>query len=204
MTSGFGRLQAQRGFTLIEVLMALTVFSLIAVLSYSALATTGDGFRALAEFRDGQQGRLWVDRQLRSDVAYISNSHYKPATMQQGSGIRPLSIVSDRRSTHDYDQLQLLVCEPGSSGIHEVRYYIDEEYMRLIRESRLLWAGDGAAAERWDMGAAESWTVEALDTAGNWQQNWRHATGARALRIRLKAGNGMHEWLLPIQLGVSL
>lgn len=170
MTSGFGRLQAQRGFTLIEVLMALTVFSLIAVLSYSALATTGDGFRALAEFRDGQQGRLWVDRQLRSDVAYISNSHYKPATMQQGSGIRPLSIVSDRRSTHDYDQLQLLVCEPGSSGIHEVRYYIDEEYMRLIRESRLLWAG---------MVRLQSDGIWGRPSHGQWRRWTRPAIGSR-------------------------
>jgi len=204
-----------RGFTLIEVLMALTIFSLIAMLSYAALDTAGNGFRTLSEVRDTLEKSGWIGRQLRADVAYLAAT-LSPLRQQSVSsstadvGNDPVAIRNDRRGDDEFDQLWLRVREPGRKGISEVHYYIDEEQGHLIRESRLLWARERVQPMRWDMGEAVSFSVEAMGKDGHWQQDWQ-ARGAivwpRALRIRVRRkqeDSTVREWLLPLRHGIHL
>jgi len=208
----------QQGFTLIEVLMALTIFSLIAVLAYGALGIAGNGFRSLSEVRDSLESAGWTARQLRSDTAYlvapsqqqqqqnaqIPASSYTPVTQQP-----PLRINNDNRGDSEYDQLWLLVREAGQSGISSVHYFIDEQTGHLIRESRLLWARDHIESIRWDMGEAVSFSVLMLSQDGRWLQEWPSQgvfVWPRALKVKLRASGEAadHEWLLPMQYGVTL
>ena len=206
----------QRGFTLLEVLMALTIFSLIAALAYGALGTAGEGFKRLAEVRDVQEKSAWVGRQLRSDVMYISSSSYQQlVSSSQQSRPVPLRIVNDNRGDTEFDELWLLVREPGMPGISEVRYFIDEDKGHLMRQSRLLWARDDTEPVLWDMGKASSWAVEVLAEDGRWQQDW-HTQQVKnaalqikllwplALRIRMQNQQGQREWLLAIEYGLDL
>jgi len=62
----------ETGFTLIEVLMALIVFAMIATLAYAALGTAGNGFEMLSKVRLAQERSSWVGRQLRLDLRYLS------------------------------------------------------------------------------------------------------------------------------------
>jgi len=204
-----------RGFTLIEVLMALSIFSLIAVLSYGAMGTAGNGFQVLSQARDKLERSTWTGRQLRADVAYLSMplSPVQPKSDVSSSVAEqsiPIVIRNDNRGKSEFDQLRLRVREPGRSGISDVHYFIDEEQGHLIRESRLLWARADVAPMRWDMGEAVSFSVEAMNKDGHWQQDWRLQgvfVWPRALRIRVRQQQNedtVHKWLLPVQYGINL
>ncbi len=197
------------GFTLIEMLMALTVFALIAAIAYGAMASAGQGFQILAKVRDRQEGNAWIARQLRQDMAYLAQSSFQV----HGASVPPIRMLNDNRGADEFDELRLLVQEPGRPGISEVSYAIDEQQGHLIRRSRLLWAGNTVESVEWDMGEASSWAVEALDQDGRWHQDWKQQPGAayvwpKALRVRMKArtetGEYAREWLLPVLFGVEL
>jgi len=202
----------EQGFTLIEVLMALTIFALSAAVAYGALGMAGNGFRQLSEVRDTLEKSGWIGRQLRSDVAYLA----LPQGLLQAKAVPvsaqkyPLVISNDNRGNSEFDQLWLLVREPGQAGISQVHYYIDEGQGHLIRESRLLWARDGTKSIRWDMGEALSCSVEVMGKDGRWLQAWQTQgpfIWPRGLRIRVrynKGGTDDREWYLPIQFGVDL
>jgi len=111
----------ERGFTLIEVLMALTVFALIAGLSYTALGTAGNGFEILSKVRLTQEKSGWVSRQLHSDLRYLAAA---PHIVKSSSGSQsslnepvPVRIKNDNRGDVEFDQLWLLVREPGLPSI---------------------------------------------------------------------------------------
>jgi len=207
------RVCVEQGFTLIEVLMALTIFALIAALSYGALGTAGEGFRTLSEVRDKLALSGWTGRQLRSDSAYLAMSH-PPFQQQQATALvqpqtPPLAIINDDRGDVSFDELHLLVRESGQAGISDVHYFIDEEKGHLIRESRLLWARDSTEPLSWDMGKAASFSVEAMRQDGRWQQEWRSQfpfIWPRALRVRIRYPDrtDMREWVLPLPYGVDL
>jgi len=201
----------QSGFTLIEVLMALTVFALIAAISYAAMGSAGQGFQVLSEVRDMQEASGWTGRQLRTDMACLAA--VRPAAGRTPE--LPVQIHSDNRGDHEFDVLLLLVHEAGRPGTTEVRYYINEDKGHLMRESRLLLARDSVAPVTWDMGEASSWSVEAMDKNGRWQQEWQTPQGIafnwpKALRIHWKTeANDAHpasarEWYLPILYGEDL
>lgn len=200
------------GFTLIEVLMALTVFAMIAALTYGALGIAGDGFKLLGEVRQTQEHASWTGRQLRSDLTYLAASPMpvNVAQKNQQGQVMAIRIINDNRGEDEFDELWLHVREPGLSGISQVHYFIDEGSGHLIRESRQLLAIDSIKPLRWDMGAASSWAVDILDQQGNWRQDWGIQQGAnvlpRAVRVRMKAESGSTErgWLVPIQMGVLL
>jgi len=199
----------ESGFTLIEVLMALTVFALITALTYGALGTAGDGFKLLGEQRDMQEHASWTGRQLRSDLTYLA----PPATatgQTQTAQTMAIRIINDNRGENELDELWLQVREPGLNGISQVHYFIDEERGHLIRETRLLLAKESIEPMRWDMGEASSWAVDILDQNGNWRQDWGIQQGTnvwpRGVRVTMKRDTSTVErqWLVPIQYGVEL
>lgn len=206
----------EQGFTLIEVLMALSVFALIAALSYGALGVAGSGFERLVEVRAGQQSAGLVIKQLRSDMRYLAAAPQryaaKPGQIQTPS-TSPLRIRNDNRGDIEYDALWLLVHEPGGEGIYQVHYYIDEERGHLMRQSRLLLANDHIEPITWDFGKASSWGVEVLDRQGNWRQDWNFQGAAfqwpKAVRVHMQGGRaddfgGEHTWWLQVLTGSEL
>jgi len=206
-----------RGFTLIEVLMALTVFGLIAGLSYAALGTAGNGFEILSEVRLAQEKSGWVAKQLRSDIRYLTAAPRKngvKAALQPGANqLVPLRIRNDNRGDIEFDQLWLLVREPGRQSISQVHYYIDEDNGHLMRESRLLLARNQVEPMRWDFGKIASWSVEIWDRQGNWRQDWNFSAQAfiwpKAVRVTMKesGGNevtGQRQWWIPVLVGSEL
>lgn len=186
----------KRGFTLIEVLVALTVFALIAALAYAAVDTAGNGFNRLSKVRDQYERSRWMGSQFRMDVDYATNSYYP--------GLTPLRIEPDGGGDQALDQLQLLVREPGRSAVTIVRYYLDESTNKLMRESRIPWARSTTQPQLWSLGKASSLSIEAMDAQGSWRQHWpvtQPFTWPRALRIRVRSGGHEREWILPVDLG---
>lgn len=206
-----------RGFTLIEVLMALTVFALIATLSYAALGTAGNGFKILSEVRLTQEKSNWVGRQLRLDLRYLTAAPHrnmiKPGQQSGAGKLVPIRIHNDNRGDVEFDELWLLVREPGLQSISQVHYFIDENDGHLKRESRLLLARNLVEPMRWDFGKVASWSVEVWDQQGNWRQDWNFDSHAfvwpKAVRVSMKttaddASTGQRQWLMPVLVGSQL
>jgi len=191
----------ESGFTLLEVLMALTVFALIVVVCYTALGPAGEGFRQLQERRDTIESAAWIGKQLRADVAYLSSSSLKT--------LRPIQLRSDARGDTFADQLTLLVREAGRSGLTLVHYKLDEVEGVLVRESRMAWARPNSESSRMILGKADSLHVEMMDTTGQWQPQWLQQTALdapqiwpRAIRITMQQSGVAQTWLLPVWLGL--
>jgi len=182
-----------RGFTLIELLMAVVVMSLIAGVTYGVMAVSGEGFLRLQEVRDSQEASSWTGRQLRSDVSMMTESYVL--------GSRPLRVINDGRGDAYFDQLWLLVREPGRMGITEVYYHIDEQDGVLVRESRLLWSDAQQDPQRMVLGKATSFEVELMQVAGGWVRQWDDKSvflWPKAVRIHVNDGDGRSSmWLLP-------
>jgi len=203
--------QQEQGFTLIEVLMALTVFALISVLAYSTLDTAGTGFKILSDVRLSQEKSGWVGKQLRKDMRYLTAAPQspapKPGIQSASQHIVPIRIKNDNRGDIELDELWLLVREPGLQGISQVHYFIDEDDNHLIRESRLLLARDHIESMRWDFGLVHSWSVEVWDRNANWRQDWNFNAQAftwpKAVRVTMlvddkKTVTSQRQWLMPV------
>lgn len=207
----------QQGFTLIEVLMALTVFALISVLAYSTLDTAGTGFKILSDVRLVQEKSGWVGKQLRKDMRYLTAAPQypapKPGIQSASQNIVPIRIKNDNRGSVEFDELWLLVREPGLQGISQIHYFIDEQDNHLIRESRSLLARDHVEAMRWDFGLVHSWSVEVWDRNANWRQDWNFNAQAfawpKAVRVTLLVDDkenvaSKRQWLMPLFPGSPL
>jgi len=186
----------ETGFTLIEVLMALVVFSLVVSLTYAAIGPAGEGFRRLQDVRENYEQNMLTGWQLNQDIAYM--------TQPPGEGQSAFDIVNDNRGEYSFDELWLVSATPERPGLSEVHYYIDEEAHALIRESDFLDAREDSLMARSEMGRADSLQIEVLDQQGHWHQRWDMLGGQgwpRAFRIRLHDGKQIHEWLVPVLQG---
>ena len=184
-----------RGFTLLEMLVAVAILAMIAGMLYTALGMAGDGFKMLSERRDTLALMPILDRQLRLDTACVSVSHDRK--------VSSVVLNNDQRGDVNYDELILLVREAGTPSLMQVRYYIDEEKKLLIREEAMPWARAGVEPLRWEMGDIVSFSVEAMDDRGEWKQSWssspdKSAGLPKALKVIFDNGNGPREWWLPV------
>lgn len=187
----------EQGFTLLEVLMALTVFALIAGVSYTALGPAGEGFRQLQDVRDKMETSSWLGKQLRADMRGVSRSSL--------IDLQPIQTQSDARGDTYVDELTLLVREAGRSGLTLVHYKMDEAEGELLRESRMAWSRDSVEPDRMVLAKASSFHVEVMDESGQWKQRWG-STGIKntafiwpkALRVTVKQDDKQQQWVIPV------
>lgn len=182
-----------RGFTLLEMLAALSVFALIAALTYGAVVPATGGFSQLEKSRHFLELEMLAARRIRLDVTYLSPSMKLPWNS--------IKIRHDVRSGRNYDELRLLVRAMGAPNLTLVRYRIDEKHGQLVRESRPLLAREGMKAARWVLGKADEFEVQALGPEGLWWDTWdlpSRKTFPRALRVRWRLGDVEKVIFLPV------
>lgn len=188
-------MRREQGFTLMEVLLAIALFGLIAAVMYGAVSISGEGFYQLQQKRDQLEGEQWLGRQFRLDVTYMQSSHKDEW--------KPLLLSSDPRGASSFDQLQLLVQEPGNAGLVRVHYFIDENTMELKRESILAQARYGVEPVEWSMGKVHSFDVDVQDAEGRWLQQWDGKAQLnkrlQQLRIRVQDETRLREWYIPLR-----
>ncbi|MDQ7004277.1 MAG: prepilin-type N-terminal cleavage/methylation domain-containing protein [Ghiorsea sp.] len=182
-----------KGFTLIEVLLAIVVFSLIAAISWTALGPAGEGFLMLKDARTQLESQQWVGKQLRRDVSYLSQSEDKRLPV--------VRLVNDSRGDADFDELQLLIRDPMYPGLTLVRYYIDEESGQLRREAISPRARTHVEPIIWNLAVVESFSVEALDAKSGWKSVFNPQQPFRiplAIRVGVRDIRGEMSWDLPV------
>ncbi|MDQ6953458.1 MAG: type II secretion system protein GspJ [Mariprofundaceae bacterium] len=190
-----------KGFTLLELLMALVIFALIIVVCYTALGPAGEGFRQLQQVRDNIESSSWLGKQLRADIGTITSSSLK--------SIRPLQIKADARGDIYVDELILLSREAGKRGLTLIHYKLDESQGTLIRESRMAWARANTPSDSMNLGKFESLHVEVMTPTGKWTSQWPPQTStnaaviwAKAVRITVQHDGEEKHWLIPIYAGL--
>lgn len=182
-----------KGFTLIEVLLAIVVFSLIAAISWSALGPAGEGFLMLKETRIQLEEQQWIGKQLRRDVDYLSKS--------EDTNIPSVRLMNDSRGNADFDELQLLIRDPMYPGLTLVRYIIDEESHKLKREVISPWARTHVEPISWALAAVDSFSVEAYDPRSGWKavlNQEKTKILPQALRVTVRDDRGEMRWELPV------
>ncbi|HCS12292.1 MAG: hypothetical protein AUK36_00985 [Zetaproteobacteria bacterium CG2_30_59_37] len=189
-----------RGFTLLEMLVALAVFALIATVCYTALVPAGEGFRMLQAQRDMLESSYQIDRRLRMDTAYLMQSPDK--------SLISLEITHDQRGADAFDTLTLLVADGDSVAPLRVHYAIDETSGEIVRQSAMAWMRDEQPLS-WNMQKAASFEVQAFAGDGNWLDTWDKKSNGdvlpAALRVRWRATEGVQrELILPIPIGTSI
>ncbi len=182
-----------KGFTLIEVLLAIVVFSLIAAVSWSALGPAGEGFLMLKQSRVQLEQQQWIGKQLRQDISYLSKSEDK--------GIASASLINDSRGDTDFDALQLLVRDPMYPGLTLVRYAIDEETHMLRREAKSPWSRTHVEPIVWNLAEVDSFSVQAFNPSSGWKPVLNGQPPfilPLAFRISIRDARGQMTWELPV------
>jgi prepilin-type N-terminal cleavage/methylation domain-containing protein len=186
----------QTGFTLIEVLMAMALFSLLITVVYAALGPAGEGFIQLQDRRDKLEKSHWLGRQLRLDMSYVSATN--------DGQLQPIRISHDARGDAVFDELWILSRESNQPSLTYIHYFLNEDTGKLMRESRMAWARDSVDSLQWEMGEAESFDVELLNDEGRWVQRWETAKTfkwPKAVRIKFRDAVGERAWDFPMFVG---
>lgn len=182
-----------KGFTLIEVLLAIVVFSLIAAVSWTALGPAGEGFLMLKESRAQLESQQWIGKQLRRDVSYLSRS--------VDVNMPIVRLINDSRGQDDFDELQLLIRDPMYPGLTLVRYIIDEDSGQLKREAINPRARTHVEPISWNLAEVLSFSVEALDIKSGWKPVFnpqKPFTIPKALKVTIRDSRGEMTWDLPV------
>ena len=190
---------ATRGFTLVEVLVALGLLALVAVLAYRGVAALVDGETRLVG--EAQRWRT-LDAALARMEADVRQA--LPRAVRVGGGTEPAwlaaiespaaSAIAFSRAGPEFD------AEPGIAG-QRIGYRLRNGALQVVYWPGLDRArGGDAGTQAWPLveGIA-SFRVDHLDERGQWQARWPQANDPplpRAVRVRLTlaSGEAIERW----------
>jgi prepilin-type N-terminal cleavage/methylation domain-containing protein len=157
-------MRADRGFTLLETLLALAIGGLVLTAAYAALV------RAAAA-RDGAVQRAAGVRAARRALLEVTQA---------------LETAATRSFSADASELLLARDDPAP---HRVRWTL--EGTRLVERSApdFAAAGAGEGRARTILDGVEAFTVRCFD-GGAWITGWRAATPPRAVELALRMADG--------------
>lgn len=186
-------MRAARGFTLVEVLVALALLGAVAVLAYRGVAALVDGeVRLAGEARhwrtlDAAFARLEADLRQAVPRAVRAGAATEPAWLSAVEPHGASALAFSRAGTEFGD-------EPGRAG-QRIGYRVRDGVLEVVYWPTLDRAQGGpAGAQAYPLaeGIAQ-FRVEHLDARGTWHVAWPQPGEAalpRALRVRFVLANG--------------
>lgn len=176
------------GFTLVEVMVALFVFAILAAASYSTLAATVETVRTVSD----QMVRLQaLQRALQTLQLDFSQIHPRPIREELASGLSPALVASGQTEylvelTRGGWSNPLVLPRPG---LQRVSYYLDED--QLIRQQwPVLDRTLGTEATEFILlDGVEDISIQYLPFRGDWSESWPPigSSGGAGLRSRPRA-----------------
>ena len=193
------RIRKSSGFTLLELMVAMVIFSFMSIMAYSALAAVFKSNEVITEqeakLKSLQRSMMFIERDLRQMVLRPKSSGYgQPPSPALESGLDSEGVIEFTRAGNS-NPTGLL-----RSSLQRIRYAVEEENL-----SRLSWSFvDHINAEPVKMlllENVESLTFKFLDNKNNWQENWASLTEIpKAVELTLEHKNwGKIVRLLSIQ-----
>ena len=152
------------GFTLLEVLVALTLFSLFAITSYRALNT-------VLEAEAHSRGELARWQTLGKIYARIETDLQDAVFVAAAPGEIQAGFVAERGDSDEAAfSLSRLLPDDVEGGVQRVRYRFASRQL-----SRSAWTGstqDNDAQPVLLLEGIDQLSIRYMDTAGNWQIGW--------------------------------
>lgn len=185
-----------RGFTLIEVLVALALLGLVAVLAWRATSALVDG-----EVRLSDEARRWRTLDLAFVRLEADLRQAQPRPVRTPAGLEPAwlaateangaSAIVFTRAGPEFD------IEPGAAG-QRIAYRVRDSALEVVYWPTLDRGGDESVAHRLIDGVA-GFRVEQLGSQGHWLARWPRFGETdlpRAVRVvlTLDTGETLERW----------
>ena len=188
MKAASKRIIKNSGFTLLELMVAMVIFSFMSIMAYSALANVFKSNEVITEqetkLKRLQRSMMFIERDLRQLVLRPRSSGYgQPPSPALDSGLDSEGVIEFTRAGNS-NPMGLL-----RSSLQRIRYTVEEEKL-----SRLSWNFvDHIDAEPIKMLLLEnvdSLAFKFLDNKNNWQENWASLTeNPKAIELILEHKN---------------
>jgi general secretion pathway protein J len=163
--------KSQRAFTLIEVLAALTIFAIMAVMSYRALASVLDSREALESDAAKWRGAALFFARLDQDFAATLNRPvrsvddiFQPAVVVNPD-LRADATLALTRS--GYSQSDGALAAP-----QRIAYRLKDNTLELALWPHLDMPPRGVPSYYPALEGVQTFSVRAMDANGNWQPRW--------------------------------
>ncbi|HUS24070.1 MAG TPA: type II secretion system minor pseudopilin GspJ [Candidatus Binatia bacterium] len=158
-----------RGFTLLELVVALGVFAVVSVMAYGGLNTVLNSRRAVENAMDETANFQRAYLRLRNDLQLVTN---RPARNGLGQPDPALMTTSDGRLEFTRAGWSNGLLRPRSTA-ERVSYRLDEDH-RLVRASwRVLdRAQESEPVPSVVLEGVEELRWRFLDASGQWQEHW--------------------------------
>ena len=173
------------GFTLLELMIAMVIFSFMSIMAYSALANVFKSNEVVTEqetkLKKLQRSMMFIERDLRQLVLRPRSSGYgQPPSPALASGLDSEGVIEFTRAGNSNPT------ELVRSSLQRIRYTIEEEEL-----NRLSWNFvdhiDAEPVKMLLLGNVESLSFKFLDNKNNWQESWGLLTeNPKAIELTLE------------------
>ena len=172
----------QRGFTLVEILVALVIMGVLTTAGYRSLDSALQAReRIAAETRKWQNLSLFFSR-LEQDIAQAIHR-----TARDPSGASVPELTGRATPLHD-DDAELTFIRAGNAGEsgdnhapRRIGYRLEEGTVTLLRWPGLDAAPQSRPARYPVLAGVSAFKLRYLDNAGNWRQQWPEGRSASLL-----------------------
>lgn len=187
----------QHGFTLLEVMVALAVFAIVAALAYRGLDSI-----ATTRVRLDQEMRMWRELELVFERIGLDASQTAPRSWKDSDNKERTAVQGESSTGGTECQLDLVRFATDHSPLH-VRYQMKREVFSLdVIPDVGINAQTVVMADRNHyvlLNQVERCELAFLDTSNDWQDHWplkstSDTTRPRGIRLRLTlADRGVFE-----------
>ena len=158
-----------KGFTLLELLIAMVIFSFMSIMAYGALANVFKSNEVITEqevnLKKLQRSMMFIERDFRQLVMRPRRSGYDQSSPAVDAGLDSEGVIEFTRAGNS-NPTGLV-----RSSLQRIRYHLEDKKL-----SRLSWnLVDHIDAEPVTMlllEDVESITFKFLDSKNNWKENW--------------------------------
>jgi len=168
------RVRRNNGFTLLELMVAMVIFSFMSIMAYSALANVFKSNEVITEqetkLKKLQRSMMFIERDLRQLVLRSRSSGYgQPPSPALDSGLDSEGVIEFTRAGNSNPTEML------RSSLQRIRYTVEEEKL-----NRLSWNFvdhiDAEPVRMLLLENVDSLSFKFLDNKNNWQENWASLT----------------------------
>ena len=158
-----------RGFTLLELLIAMVIFSFMSIMAYGALSNilTSNAVIASQEkkLKKLQRAMMFIERDMRQIVPRPRRSSYDEQSKALASGLDDEGIIEFTRAGNSNPT------DAVRSSLQRVRYDVEDK--KLLRKSwNLVDHIDAEPVTMPLLDEVESFTLRFLDKNNAWKENW--------------------------------
>lgn len=181
------------GFTLIEILVALTIFSIMALLGYKALASVLDSRAAVSEHNQKWRAVELFFSRIERDLSSLT-----PRSIRNQANLVEPPLYASRALGPNGAQLAFTRtgwsgAEGAAADAQRIGYRLRGQQLQLLIWPALDQAPYSEAVAYTVLEPVESMKLRYLDSAGSWYETWGSATDPKlpkAVELSLTLASG--------------